>query len=317
MKILRFLNISVVVILMVLSSPARAEEYAVLLKGMDNPYWKAMEEGFRDTGKSLGISIYLQGAQSDSAAEEQLNICETMILRKPQALIVGAVNAYNLLPCLKKAQSQNIPVINIDSSLDKKVSQEAGVDIPFSIGSDNYAIGRMAAEYLKGKTGKVLVIEGLPGSLGSEGRTKGFKDNIKNMQIAASVAGDWDRLKAANIARDVLTAHPDLTTIYAANDTMALGAVETLRSLGRNDIVVVGTDGTTDAVKAIKEGRLTASIAQLPYLMAKVALEKTRDYLARGSRPAGDWSYNQYVDTVIFDRAALEKPSNPLMKYVR
>ncbi|TGR92531.1 sugar ABC transporter substrate-binding protein, partial [bacterium M00.F.Ca.ET.191.01.1.1] len=101
------------------------------------------------------------------------------------------------------------------------------------------------------------------------------------LQIVASLPGDWDRGKAASIATDTLTAHPDLVAIFCANDGMALGAVEAVYAAGKGQqVTMIGVDGNVDAVKSIKEGRLNASVAQLPYLVGKQAVENGKKALA-------------------------------------
>ena len=109
-------------------------------------------------------------------------------------------------------------------------------------------------------------------------KAQGFADKLAELapglEIVASLPGDWDRAKAANITNDILTRHPDLVAIFAANDTMALGAVETAFAAGKGeDIVMIGVDGNLDAVESIEAGRLDASVAQLPYLVGKQAVE--------------------------------------------
>ena len=97
-----------------------------------------------------------------------------------------------------------------------------------------------------------------------------LKKIAPGLMVVASLPGDWDRMKAANITNDILTRHPDLKAIFAANDGMALGAVESAYAAGKGkDILIVGVDGNSDAVKSIKSGRLNASVAQLPYLVGK------------------------------------------------
>jgi hypothetical protein len=96
-----------------------------------------------------------------------------------------------------------------------------------------------------------------------------------NASVQQSLPGDWDRGKAASIASDILTRNPDLVAIFAANDGMALGAVESVYAAGKGDqVTIIGVDGNSDAVKSIKSGRLNASVAQLPYLVGKQAVEQ-------------------------------------------
>ena len=79
-------------------------EYGILMKTLANPFWGAMGEGVEAGAKEAGVEYYIQAVESDQAAESQLNVCNTMLERKPVAMITAAINSTNLLPCLK-AQS--------------------------------------------------------------------------------------------------------------------------------------------------------------------------------------------------------------------
>ena len=89
-----------------LGTAAQAQEptYGVVLKTLSNPFWGAMAKGVAEGAKEAGVKIFQQAAKSDQDAETQLNICNTMLERKPAALIASAINSTNLLPCLKKRQ---------------------------------------------------------------------------------------------------------------------------------------------------------------------------------------------------------------------
>ena len=115
-------------------------------------------------------------------------------------------------------------------------------------------------------------------------------------------------MKAANITNDILTRHPNLKAIFAANDGMALGAVEAAYAAGKgNDIIIVGVDGNSDAVKSIKLGRLNASVAQLPYLVGKRAVALHGLKLEKF----------QFVDTLVLTKDVIENNTHPLMKFVK
>jgi D-allose transport system substrate-binding protein len=306
-----------------LTAPLQAETYGVLMKTLSNPFWGAMELGVRDGAKEAGVEYYLQAVESDQAAEPQLNVCNTMLERKPDAMITAAINSTILLPCLKRANEMGIPVVDLDGNLDHQIAAKAGVDISFSIGSDNIAAGAQGAEYLVEQLGRrakgpVLVIEGLSGNITGQKRANGFKDRLAELapglDVVASLPGDWDRGKAANITNDTLIAHPGLVAIFAANDGMALGAVETVYAAGKqNQVVVIGVDGNSDAVKSIKSGRLSASVAQLPYLVGKQAVEKVAEIKA-GAKVGKDWIY---VPTMVLTKEILDKGTEPMLEYVK
>ena len=276
----------------------------------------------RTAPPQAGVEYYLQAVESDQAAEPQLNVCTTMLEREPDVMITAAINSTNLLPCLKQATDAGIPVVDLDANLDHDIAAEAGVDIAFTIGSDNVAAGAQGAEYLVEQlgadaSGPVLVIEGLSGNITGQRRAQGFADKLAELapglEIVASLPGDWDRAKAANITNDILTRHPDLVAIFAANDTMALGAVETAFAAGKGeDIVMIGVDGNVDAVESIKAGRLDASVAQLPYLVGKQAVETVGDVL-----DGKEVEKLQYVTTLVLTQDVLEEGSEPMLEFVK
>lgn len=306
-----------------LAVPVQAETYAVLMKTLANPFWGAMELGVREGAEAAGVEYYLQAVESDQAAEPQLNVCNAMLERQPDAMITAAINSTILLPCLKRANDVGIPVVDLDGNLDHAIAADAGVEIAFSIGSDNVAAGAQGAEWLvsqlgAGVSGPVLVIEGLSGNVTGQKRATGFAEKLAELapglEIVASLPGDWDRGKAANITNDILTVHPDLVAIFAANDGMALGAVETVYAAGLQDqVTVIGVDGNSDAVKSIKSGRLNASVAQLPYLVGKQAVEMVAK-LKMGEAPEGDWIY---VPTMVLTKEVLDAGTEPMLEYVK
>ncbi|MCY3996962.1 MAG: substrate-binding domain-containing protein [Rhodobacter sp.] len=303
--------------------PVHAETYGVLMKTLSNPFWGAMELGVREGAQTAGVDYYLQAVESDQAAEPQLNVCNTMLERQPDAMITAAINSTILLPCLKRANEAGIPVVDLDGNLDHAIAADAGVEIAFSIGSDNVAAGAQGAEWLVGQlgadaSGPVLVIEGLSGNITGQKRARGFADRLAalapGLEVVASLPGDWDRGKAANITNDILTSNPDLVAVFAANDGMALGAVETVYAAGlQEQVTVIGVDGNSDAVKSIKAGRLNASVAQLPYLVGKQAVEMVKA-LKEGTPPEGDWIY---VPTLVLTKEVLESGTEPMLEYVK
>ncbi|AZO51668.1 MAG: sugar ABC transporter substrate-binding protein [Mesorhizobium sp.] len=324
LKINRFTMALGIALAMSAVGAAKAEdgEYGVLMKTLANPFWGAMGQGVEDGAKEAGVKYFQQAAESDQAAEPQLNLCNTMLERKPVAMITAAINSTNLLPCLKAAQDAGIKVVDLDGNLDPAVLDKEGIKITFRIGSDNVAAGGQGAEYLVSKLGKdakgpVLVIEGLSGNITGQKRAKGFADKLKELapglEIVASLPGDWDRGKAASIATDTLTAHPDLVAIFCANDTMALGAVESVYAAGKGEqVTILGVDGNSDAVKSIKEGRLNASVAQLPYLVGKQAVENVKKALA-GEKVEESIA----VPTLVLTKEMLDARKEPMLQYVK
>ena len=106
-----------------LSQPSYAQEgeYAVLMKTLSNPFRGAMGLGIEEAAKAEGITYAIQAVESDQAAESQLNVCNTMLERKPVAMITAAINSTNLLPCLKSALANGSVVVDLDGNLDPDI----------------------------------------------------------------------------------------------------------------------------------------------------------------------------------------------------
>jgi ABC-type sugar transport system substrate-binding protein len=322
MKLKTILLASAMVVVAGTAHAADKPLYGVLMKTLANPFWGAMEQGVKAGAEAAGVEYYLQAVESDQAAEPQLNTCNTMLERKPAVMITAAINSNILLPCLKKANEMKIPVVDLDNNLDPKITKDAGVDIAFHIGSDNEAAGAQGADFVVSKLGKdakgpVLVIEGLSGNITGKHRADGFANELKKMapglEVVASLPGDWDRGKAANITNDILTKNPNLVAIFAANDGMALGAVETTFAAGKGDkIIVVGVDGNSDAVKSINAGRLTASVAQLPYLVGKQAVENVKKIV-----DGGKVDNVIYVPTLVLTKEVIDAKKEPMLEFVK
>jgi ribose transport system substrate-binding protein len=191
------------------------------------------------------------------------------------------------------AKKAGIPVILLDRNVDQTLAK-AGEDYVTFIGSDFILEGQRAADWLVKTTGGKAVIIELEGSTGASpanDRKKGFDDVIaKNpdMKIVASQTGDFNRDKGRQVAEALLQAHPEATVIYAHNDEMAIGAIAAIEAAGKTpgkDILIVSIDGEKDAIQAIVDGKLGASVECNPRFGPK-AYEIAMSY-AKGDKIPG------------------------------
>ena len=298
-----------------------ADKYAFILPSLANPYWKALSEGITDGAKEVGITPVILTSTNDAAKEEVLNICQAAISQKPSIIMVCTTTTPIAIKCLQEIQKNGIKSAILDAILTVNDAKKSGVKLSFSIGTNNVMVGQKGADFLvkqtKLKAPKILIIEGLAGNENSKNRVSGFKGEIAkslpSAKIVSSVSADWDRLKAITITADTLTRNPDLNVVFAANDMMALGAVEAIRSAGKTkDVVVIGVDGVSDARKAILAGRMTASVAQLPYLIGKRSVT-----LAAESVHGKCSEKTETTPLVVLTKETLESQKEPLLKYVR
>jgi len=158
--------------------------------------------------------------------------------------------------------------VNIDEKLDMAELVKAGGNVNAFVTTDNVKVGEQAATFIveKIKKGKVAIIEGKSGNASGEARKNGATgvfESTDGIELVASQPADWDRNKALDVVTNMIQRYPDLTAIYAANDTMALGALQAVQNANKQkEIIVVGTDGAPEAIDSVNAGQLTATIAQ-------------------------------------------------------
>ena len=128
--------------------------------------------------------------------------------------------------------------------------------------------GKLAVELLKDeKDPKVVILRGLSGIDADIDRVDGFLEGIKGTPLEAGVVtiqrADFSRQKGYEVMSDILQAEPKIDLVYAVNDESAIGAYQAIKEAGREGIMVIGYDGSQEYVEMIKEGKVTATIAQM------------------------------------------------------
>src|SRR5205823_6801795 len=120
-------------------------------------------------------------------------------------------------------------------------------------------------------------LEGIPGHETGDSRLRGFREAVRGapgVVIVASQPANWERDQGFNVFQNMLQAHPEIDSVFACSDLMALGAVEAIAAAGKTGrIRVVGFDALDDARKAIAAGTMAASVAQFSSEMGRVAVE--------------------------------------------
>jgi len=222
----------------------------------------------------------VQAAEREIDVDKQMQIVENLLQTGIDVLAITPSGSREIVSALVKAKNANVPIVIVDTRLDAKAAADAGVQAQTFIGSDNYEGGKLAGEYVVTATGgkaKVGILEGIPGHETGDSRLRGFRDAVAKspgVTIAASQPANWERDQGFNVFQNMLQAHADIDTVFAANDLMALGAVEAIAAAGKTGkIRVVGFDALDDAKKAIEAGTMDASVAQFPYEMGKAAVE--------------------------------------------
>ena len=258
--------------------PAEAYTLGLSLSTLNNPFFVTLKEGAEATAQANGVELIVVDAQDDPA-KEATNI-EDLIQRGVNALLINPTDADAIVPSIQKANQAGIPVFTIDRGAN-------GGEIVSHIASDNGASGEMAAEFLcealEG-TGKVVELEGIAGTSAARDRGEGFNkymsEECSEAEIVARQTANFNRAEGLSVFENILQAQPEIDGTFAHNDEMILGAIEAAEAAGRAEVIIfVGFDAIDDAVEAVKEGMLAATIAQQPSLMGDLGVQFAIAYL--------------------------------------
>ncbi|MHC9533510.1 substrate-binding domain-containing protein [Dellaglioa sp. L3N] len=245
----------------------------VSLSTLSNPFFVSVKSGITSVATKNGTNVEVMDAQDDSA--KQSNDIEDLIQKKVDIIIVNPVDSDAITPEIKNANDANIPVIALDRS-------STGGKVLTLVASDNVKGGKMAAEYMSkklGKNAKVAELQGTPGASATRERGKGFDENVKGkLDVVTKQSANFDRAKGLSVMENLLQSNPDIKGVFSQNDEMALGAIEAAKSAGKSDLVIVGFDGSVDGLKSVKMGKLTATVAQQPKEMGKIAIKAAYDH---------------------------------------
>ena len=258
---------------------------ALVMKALSNPFFKSMEDGARAEAAKLGIELFVQGTNKETDVAQQVSLVENFITRRVDAIVIAPASSSGLVPVLFRAQTQGVYVVNIDNPLDEKTKKDLGLKCPF-VGSDNALGASLAAHDLVaaiGGQGEVAILEGIPGVLNAELRKQGalrvFKEE-PNIKIVTSQTAEWDMEKGFQVFSNILTAHPNINGLFAANDNMALGAIRAIDAAGKTGkIAVVSYDNLKPAQEAILAGKIISTIEQHPELMGAYGIRAAVDHL--------------------------------------
>src|SRR6266403_3265664 len=242
---------------MATSAFADGETIAVFTKNQTNPYFQTVRVGADAAAKALNAKTLQYIPTKPDSIPEQLSQIEDVVVKKPDAIVFIPVDYKAMVPGVEKINAANIPVVNI-------TDRSAGGKFVSFVGADDYSLGLETARYLLktlGGKGNIVIIEGVKGSLTSVDRVRGFNDALKEnpgAKLLASQPGNYQRLQALQVMENLIQSYSQIDGVMAANDAMAVGAIEALEGAKRTALVI-GINGTKEAVDAIKAGKLLAT----------------------------------------------------------
>lgn len=278
-----------------LAGSAQAEDKPVvglIMKSLANEFFQNMLEGAKEHEKKRGdYELRAVGMQNETDFESQINAVENFITQGVDAIVIAPADSRAMVRPLKRAMEAGIVVINFDVSLDAEAKKQQGVELAF-VGPDNRGGAKLAGDALGellGAGSKVVIIEGNPGADNANERRLGFEASVEDykLDLVDSRTAHWETEEANTVFSNILTAHPDIQGVMAANDSMAIGVVKALESAGRKDITVVGFDNIPAVGPMIKDGRMLATVDQFGQDMAANSIDLALGVIAGGPQLEG------------------------------
>ena len=237
----------------------------------DNPFWETMKEAVEARAAEDGVTVDTFALPTASGVADQVSQMETAVTQQYDGIILGTVDAAGIVPGIEAANNAGIPVLSVDTA-------PAGGDFISLVQTDNVAAARLAGEYIAdqiGGKGKVLNLQGDLANQTGQARNDGLHESLDtypDIQVIDQSAM-WQGPLGLSITENILTSDPDIVAIFAANDPPALGALQALKAAGRDDVLIVGFDGTKDGLEAVKNGDFVADVLQFPDAMGIIGID--------------------------------------------
>jgi len=240
----------------------------VIPKGRAHLFWQSVHAGAVAAARQNGVEILWNGPTSETDYAGQIQIVESMINRRVDAIALAPIDKNAMVGVVERAAREKIPVVIFDSAVDTDqfVSQVA---------TDNYAAGRMAAdrmgEVLHGN-GRVVIVAVQPGAASTMAREQGFEDALKEkfpgITILDKRYGMADFAKSLAVAENMLTAHPEMTGMFASNESSAVGAAQAVKGR-KSQVKLVGFDWSPTLLDDLKAGIIDSLVVQNPFKMGE------------------------------------------------
>mgnify|MGYP002584887794 FL=1 len=267
-KFLKVFGVAALLVAVSSAASAAGEKIGLVVSTQNNPFFVTLKEGAVQKANELGYELIVLDSQNDPSKE--LGNVEDLLVKGVDVLLINPTDSDAVVSSVRAANRSKIPVVTLDRAAN-------GGKVVSHVASDNVLGGEVAGNYIVeklGGKGKVVELEGIPGTTAARDRGEGFNKAIAGkLDVVAKQAADFDRTKGLTVMENILQAQPEINAVFAHNDEMALGALKAIESSGRKNIIVVGFDATDDAVAAVKDGKLSATVAQKPAEIGAIGVE--------------------------------------------
>ncbi|MBO9637266.1 MAG: sugar ABC transporter substrate-binding protein [Siphonobacter aquaeclarae] len=227
---------------------------------MQNEFIVNVNDAMAKKAEAEGVELITVDAER--SALKQVEQVESFIAQHVDAILLNPCEVEASSPAVAKALAAHIPIINVNS--------ETSTQPTAFVGSDDAESARIAMKFIADKLGgkgNILMMQGYMGQAAQLKREQGAKEILKQypgLTLLASQTGEWDRAKALSLMENWIQSYGSkIQAVFCQNDEMGMGAVKALTDAGlKNKVIVVSIDAIPDAIQAVKNGTLDATVFQ-------------------------------------------------------
>ena len=282
----RALIVSIACAIAVLSFGCRREDYSrplafIIGPSQDNPFFKAEADAAAERAEALGYRVRVEAHDDD--AYRQDNLIDSAIAQNAAILLLDNAGADSSISAVRRATKAGVPVFLIDRAIEADGIARAQIIADNAQGATEVAQAFVNAMSGEGEYAELL---GRESDTNAQIRTHGFHsilDREPKLKMVVAQSASWSQSEAFQKTETILQSHAHLKGIIAGNDTMALGAAAAASGAGRSDLIIVGFDGSPDAIAAIQRGEMKATALQPAVLIARLAVEEADRFRRTGS----------------------------------
>lgn len=284
-----------------MSAPAFAETTACLITKTDtNPFFVKMKEGATARAEALGITLKSFAGKVDGDSETQVAAIETCIADGAKGILITASDTKGIVPAVTQAREAGLLVIALDTPLEPIDSADS------TFATDNFLAGELIGKWAAATLGDdakdakiamldLAVSQPSVGVLRDQGFLQGFGIDVKDVtkwgdetdpRIVGNQVTAGNEEGGRTAMENLLAIDPEINVVYTINEPAAAGAYEALKSVGReNDVLIVSVDGGCPGVANVKDGVIGATSQQYPLLMASKGVEAIAAWALGGVKP--------------------------------
>ena len=277
----------VLAVMMLLSVAASAEGLIyIITPSASNPFFKTEQVVGEAKAVELGYEVKCMSPDDDAA--KQLEMFEAAINDGASAIICDNAGADASIEAVKKADEAGIPVFLIDREINESGLAKAQIVADNAQGAAAIAEKWVEAMDYEGKYAELL---GLESDTNCHVRSENYHaviDQYDTLEMVAQQSANWDQTLAYEKTEAILQEHPEITGIICGNDTMACGAAQACIDAGRDDIKIIGLDGSDEAAAYIKDGKMVGTALQQIARITEMAVEQADAFLKDGTLPESE-----------------------------